>query len=459
MMFHKLFNPSSIAVIGASRDEKKIGNVVLKNLKAMGYGGKIFPINPKEDEILGFKVYRSILDIDNNVDIAVITLSSSQSIPAVKECVKKEVPFVIVIAGGFSETGEEGKRLENELLESIKNSNTRIIGPNTVGIYIPRANVSTALTLPERTSLPGDGHIGFISQSGALGLLTMDMISEYGLGVSGFINIGNRIDMSEIELIDYFMKDDKTRSIALYLETFKEGRKFYETVKEISRKKPIILLKGGRTDAGARAASLHTGAIASNDSIVEGMAKQAGIVRAYTELELFDYAKVLAYQKPLKGDRIAIVTTAGGVGVVTSDYITSQVNGVGLKLARLKDETKMNIKKNIVPFGSAENPVDLTADGSTDQYDTVLGLLNKDENVDGIIVYALYQTAKIDIDLIDVLEKYMKEKPMVAGIMGSKIGKKMLIEAEKRKIPAYPDIERTVKAMHALYIRGKYIGD
>ncbi|MGC9123276.1 MAG: acetate--CoA ligase family protein [Thermoplasmata archaeon] len=458
-MFQRLFNPSSIAVIGASKDEKKIGNVVLKNLKSMGYKGKVYPINPKEDTILDFKVYKSILDIDDKIDIAVITLSANQSIQAVKECVRKDVPFVIVIAGGFSETGEEGKKLEDELINAIRGTNTRIIGPNTVGIYIPRSNVSTALTLPERTSLPGDGNIGFISQSGALGLLTMDIISEYNLGVSGFINIGNRIDLSEIELMEYFLKDENTKSIALYLETFKDGRKFFEFAKEVSKIKPIVLLKGGRTEAGAKAASLHTGAIATNDSIVDGMAKQLGIVRAYTEIELFDYAKVLAYQKPLNGDRIAVVTTAGGVGVVTSDYLTSQVNGVGLKLAKLKEETKIKIKKSIVPFGSAENPIDLTADGSTEQYDHVLEYLNEDENVDGIIVYALYQTAKIDIDLIDVLEKYMKGKPMVVGIMGSKIGRRMLVEAEKRKIPAYPDIERTVKSMYALYLRGKYLGD
>ncbi|MEM2117310.1 MAG: CoA-binding protein [Thermoplasmata archaeon] len=457
LMYENLLNPKSIAIIGASIDEKKIGNVVLKNLIYYGYRGKIYPVNPKNDEILGLKVFNSIKDINDEIDLAVITLPAHLVPDTVKECAEKNVKYIIIIAGGFSETGKEGEELEKKILDNIKGSSTRVIGPNTVGVYLPRSNVSTALTLPDRTALPGEGNLAFISQSGALGLLTMDTISEYGIGVSAFINLGNRIDLSETELLNYFKDDENTKSIVLYIETFKNGRDFFKKAKEISSIKPIVVLKAGRTEAGIKAASLHTGALATNDNIVEGALKQAGVIRAYSETELIDYGRVLGYQKPLYGNRIAIVTTAGGLGVITADYVSSETNGVGLSIAKLSEETKKKLREVIVPFGSVENPVDLTAEGSTEQYDSVIEILNHDENVDGLIVYALFQTAKVDENLIDVLDKHMKGKPMVVGILGSKFGKKMLLEAEKRKIPAFPSMERTVKAIKVLYMRGEYL--
>jgi len=456
-MYEHLLHPESIAIIGASKDERKIGNVVLKNLLYYGYRGKIYPINPKNEVIFNMKTYSSIKEINDEIDLAVITLPAQLVPDSLEECVEKNVKYVIVIAGGFSETGKKGAELEKKILDIIKNSRTRVIGPNTVGVYLPRSNVSTALTLPDRTALPGEGNLAFISQSGALGLLTMDTISEYGVGVSAFINLGNRIDLSEIELLDYFEKDENTKSIVLYIENFKNGKEFFNIGKKINLKKPIVVLKAGRTAAGEKAASLHTGALATNDNVVDGAMKQAGIIRAYSETELIDYGRVLGYQKPLFGNRIAIITTAGGLGVITADYVSSDVNGVGLSLAKFSENTKKELRNVIVPFGSVENPVDLTADGSTEQYDKVLEILNNDENVDGIIVYALFQTAKVDESLIDVLERHMNGKPMVVGILGSLFGKKMLIEAEKRKIPAYPSMERTVKAMKVLYIRGKYL--
>lgn len=456
-MFDHLLYPRSIAVIGASTDEKKIGNVIVKNLIHYGYRGNIYPVNPKGEPIYGIRTYDSVESINDEIDIAVITLPAPMVPDSVEFCVRKNVKYVIVIAGGFSETGERGAELERMILEKIRGKDTRVIGPNTVGVYLPRSNVSTALTLPERTALPGDGRIAFISQSGALGLLTMDTIAEYGTGISAFINLGNRIDLSENELIKYFADDEKTGSIVLYIENFKDGREFYNVAKETVVKKPVVVLKSGRTMEGARAASLHTGALASNDSVTDGALRQAGIIRAYSETELMDYGKVLAYQKPLYGDRIAIVTTAGGLGVITADYLVSESNGVGMRLAVISDEGKRRIRESIVPFGSAENPVDLTAEGSTEQYSKVIDILNGEEGVDGLIVYALFQTAKVDESLIDILEEKMSGKPMVVGILGSRMGKKMILEAEKRGIPAFPSMERTVKAIKVLYIRGKYL--
>lgn len=457
-MINNLFNPGSIAVIGASRNPEKIGYAVLMNLKETGFRGNIYPINKSADEILGFKCYPSVSDVAGKIDLAVLALPAKYAPDQIRECVKIGVSYIIAIPGGFSETGEEGRKLEEEIKGILKQSDTRLIGPNTVGVYFPHSSVNTALTPPDRVMFPPKGDIAFISQSGALGLLTMDSISEYGVGISAFVNLGNRIDLNEIELLDYFHSDEKTRSIVMYIENVTEGRPFYEKIKEINRTKPVVVLKAGRTEASAKAASLHTGAMATNDAVFDGALRQAGVVRAYDETELLDYGRVLAYSRPLKGKNIAVVTTAGGVGVITTDYVSSKVNGIGLSMAVLSEETKRRIKEVIVPFGSAENPVDLTADGSVSDYGKVIGILMEDASVDGIIVYALPQTPKMDKSVVNVIEEFSrKEKPIIVGVIGSRMGKEILIGLESKKIPAFPSVQRTVKAVRALYDYSTYI--
>ena len=452
-MFERLLNPRSIAVVGASRNPEKIGNVVIRNLIKSGYKGKIYPVNPKCDEIFGHKCYPDVKSIPDEIDLAVIVLPAKFVLPVLKDCVDKGIRFVIPIAGGFGETGEEGKKAEEEMRKMIQGKITRIIGPNTVGIYIPRYGVNTALTAPEKTDFPPDGDIAFISQSGALGLLTMDEMSKFSVGFGAFINLGNRVDLNENELMEFFAEDENIKSIVMYIETFANAREFVEKAREISKKKPIIVLKAGRTSSGAKAAASHTGALASNDRIVDGALKQCGAIRAYDEEEMIDYARALAYQKPLFGDNIAIVTTAGGVGVVTADYVEE----FGLRVAQLSEETKRKIKEDILPFASANNPIDMTASASDDHYDSVLEVLNEDEGVDGIIVYALFQTPLVTEKVVDVIEKWAKKKPTVVGVIGGSKVEKYIKEFEKRKIPVYPSIIRCVKSMVALRKRGKYL--
>lgn len=451
-MIDDLFNPQSIAVIGASRDEEKIGNVILKNLIASGYPGKVYPVNPSTPEILGIKCYHSIMEIKAPLTLAIIVLPARMVPESVDNCIKSGVRFIIIISGGFSETGPAGNVLSDEIYSLISKSGTRLIGPNTVGLYLPYSKVNTTLTSYERVSFPPPGNIGFISQSGALGLLTMDAISEYGIGISAFVNLGNRLDLDEMDFLDFFESDTNTRSVAMYMESVRGGRAFYERIRKFNRKKPLVILKAGRTEQSARAASLHTGAMATNDSIFDGMLSQAGSVRAYDETELMDYAKVLAYSKQMHGNRIAILTTAGGVGVISTDYVSNTQYIKPLQMASLSDETKQEIRKVIVPYGSAQNPIDLTADGSVDDYDKVLQILDGDSGVDGVLVYALPQTPKMGMGIVDVVEKHMESgKPMVVGVLGYKIAKQLLVEFEKRKIPAFPSVSRSVKSLRALY--------
>ena len=451
-MFDDLFSPASIAIIGASMDENKIGNVILRNLVSSGFSGRVYPVNPSYSEIMDLKCYPSVKEIGDPTSIAVIVLPAHVVPQTVEDCISAGVKFLIIISGGFAETGLEGEKLSDRILSLIRNSGTRLIGPNTVGLYLPYSNINTTLTSYSRVSFPPPGNIGFISQSGALGLLTMDAISEYGIGISAFINLGNRLDVDETEFLDFFESDSRTGSVAIYMESVADGRSFYERIRRFNSRKPLVILKAGRTEQSAMAASLHTGAMASNDSIFNGMLSQAGSVRAYDETELIDYARVLAYSKQMTGNRIAVLTTAGGVGVISTDYISDSRSIKPLQMARLSENTKDQIRKVIVPYGSAQNPIDLTADGSVSDYDRVLEILMRDDDVDAVLVYALPQTPKMDIGVVDVVEKHIKAgKPIVVGVLGYKIAKQLLVEFERRKIPAYPSVHRSVKSLGALY--------
>ena len=456
-MFDKLINPGSIAVIGASHNPQKIGYVVLKNLATHGYRGDVYPINPKGGEILGYRVYEDIESIPN-VDLSVITLPAELTVKVFEEVAKKS-RFIIPIAGGFGETGPRGKEMERKILEIARKHGARIIGPNTVGIYVPSTGVNTALVVPERSRFPGDGDIAFITQSGALGLLTMDSVAMYKVGFSAFINLGNRVDVNENELLEYFGSDGKSKVVIMYIESFRDGREFMRIAREVTKKKPIVVLKAGRTKRGGKAASLHTGALGGSDAVADGAFKQCGVIRAYDEVELVDYARALAYGKPIQGDRIAVVTSAGGVGVVTTDYIESQARGIGMKMAELSDETKRRIKEEVVPFASVENPVDMTAQASDDDYDGVLEALNSDPNVDAILVYALFQTPLISEKLVDIITKWHRkgDKPIVVGTIGSEFAMNMLARFEENKVPAYPSIERAVKTLRVLRDRAEIL--
>ncbi len=455
-MFEYLRNPRTVAVVGASPDSKKIGNAVLDNLVKSGFSGHIYPVNPSYNEIMGLKCYPSLDHLERGLDLVVIALPARKAIEFLDQCVRNVARFVVIIAGGFSETGEEGRMLEEQIKVKIGGSQTRVIGPNTVGLLFPHSGLNTALTPSDRLYYPGKGNIGFVSQSGALGLLVMDSITEHGLGVSGFVNIGNRADVTEVELLSMFAEDPNTKSIVLYLESIADGEEFFSRAMERSTKKPVIILKTGRSTEAARAASLHTGAMATDDRVLDGILKQSGVIRAYDEVELMDYGKALAYQVPPRGDRIAVVTTAGGVGVVTTDLLTTSRDGIKMRMATFSESEKADLKAHVLPIASVNNPIDLTADGSTDAYESILKILTASDGVDGIIAYALPQTPKIDMDIVSALKQAAEKKPLVAGVIGYRLATKILMELERAKVPAFPSVRRTTDAMKALYRYGLY---
>lgn len=452
-----MLRPKSVAVIGASPDPSKIGNAVLENLLNQGFPGKILPVNPSYDEILGLKCFPGIDQVDTEIDLAVIALPAKLSVPVLAQCVKKGVKFVIIVAGGFSETGKEGAGLEARIRKLVSGSGTRVIGPNTVGVIFPHSGVNTALTPAAKIFFPGRGEIAFISQSGALGLLVMDSISEYGTGISGFVNIGNRIDVTEEDLIELFLEDSETKSMVMYLESISNGGRFYETLLKANRIKPVVLLKTGRSREASLAASFHTGAMATDDRVLEGILRQAGVTRAHNEVELLDLGRAFAYSRKPGGKRIAVLTTAGGVGVVTTDLLTSEDGGFPLKMARFSQKETDELRKHALSIASVANPIDLTADGSVASYREILKILAESENVDVIVAYALPQTPRIDQSIVEPLKWAADRKTTVVGVIGHRLAKDILKDLESAKVPAYPSIERTVGAVRGLCRYSEYM--
>ncbi|RMF94917.1 MAG: acetyl-CoA synthetase [Candidatus Schekmanbacteria bacterium] len=346
-----LFNPKSIALVGASGKEGKIGYFYLKNL--LEYKGKIFPVNPKEEEVLGTKCYKSVSEIDEEIDLAVLVIASKFVVDVIKECAEKKVKVAVVTSAGFSETGEEGKKLEEEMLSIARKAGMRIVGPNCFGIRNCNASLNATFSF-EASKEPGT--ISFLTQSGGGGEVIYIQGMDEGLKFSKFMVCGNKSDLDDYEVIDYFGNDPETNVICLFLESIKEGRKFYESAKKVSSKKPIVVCKVGRTEGAARAASSHTAAIAGNTVAFDTAFKQAGLIQTRNAQELIDVVKAVDWQPLPRGNKLGIITASGGLGVELTDLAEES----GLEVPELEPEIQERIKALIPPFASARNPVDMT---------------------------------------------------------------------------------------------------
>lgn len=453
-----LLRPRSVALIGASASPKKLSHIALKNLSKGRF--RLYPVNPNEGKILGLRCYPSVLAVPGDVDLAVISLPAAASVAPVRQCVEKGVGAVIVSASGFRESGPDGAKLERELTAAIRGSSTRLLGPNTMGVYVPSIGLDTLFIPREKSLRPGKGAIAVLSQSGAVSVSFLEKAAAAGIGISACIGLGNKIDLNENELLQHLSLDEATKSIALYLESFSDGRKFVEIVRMVSKVKPVVVLKSGRTNAGSAAARSHTGALASSsDTMVDGVMRQAGAVRAYDEEELIDLAKALAYVDHIDGDRICVVASAGGFGVIGADYVESREHGAGLTMARLSQETHDSIRKVVPSYSSVSNPVDLSAIVTDEMYEVVLTGLQADPGVDGIMMSLELQPPNITKKLVDVAERRSRSKGarIVICAFGGPHTPNLLRELEKRTVPAYPTIWRATRALAALSERGRYL--
>jgi acetyl coenzyme A synthetase (ADP forming)-like protein len=376
----RLFEPRSIAVIGASRERGKIGAEILHNILSDGFRGLVFPINPSASEIEGVRCYARLSDVPGTVDLAVVSVPAAAVPAAIDDCVVKGVRGVVVITAGFGETGEEGRLREAALLEKVRDAGIRMVGPNCMGLV--NTNPAVRLNATFAPTYPPAGRVALSSQSGALGLALLDYAARLNLGISTFVSVGNQADVSSNDLVQYWAEDSRTDVILLYLESFGSPGDFARIARRVARRKPIVAVKAGRSRAGARAASSHTGALAESDAVVDALFRQAGVIRTGTLEELFDAAALLAHQPIPRGRRVAIVTNAGGPGILAADACEAQ----GLELPPLGAETAAALRAFLPPAASVANPVDMLAAAPPDHYARAMRLVLSDASVESVLV-------------------------------------------------------------------------
>lgn len=441
-----LFKPKSVAVIGASRTPGKIGYAILESIKK-SFLGKIYPINPEASEILGLASFPSISAVPEPIDLAVIAIKAEKVKDIILECKKKKIKAAIIISSGFSEIGN--KEAELELKKAGKD--IRLLGPNCVGVLSPK-DIDTLFMPHDRLKRPEQGGIGFISQSGAFGTALIDLAASEGVGISKFVSVGNQIDITETEMIDFLGKDPSTRAIAVYLESITDGKAFVNVAKKVSKIKPIVAIKAGKTKAGTEAVASHTGSLAGESQVYSAAFEQAGIIEAKNTEEVFDFSKALANQPALKDNKIAIVTDGGGFGILAADT----AENCGLELVQLDAKSLAGLKQFLPPYASVKNPIDLTGDSTSERYQKALEIVFKDKNVSGVVVIALLQIATLDEKITDILRDCkMYGKPFVVCATGGEYTQERARKLESFGIPVYPTPERAVKAMCALRDYGK----
>ncbi|MHA1608614.1 MAG: acetate--CoA ligase family protein [Candidatus Njordarchaeales archaeon] len=451
------FNPRSIAVIGASATPGKIGYAVLKNLlEFQEAGGRVYPINPARDEILGLKCYKSILDVPGTVDMAVIVVRSQMVPQIIEQCGEKDVKNIVIISGGFKELGGEFRDLELEALKTARRYGIRIIGPNCIGVFDPRTKVDTFFQPKERMLRPKPGNVAFLTQSGTYGIILLEWATMDELGISKFVSYGNKMDVDEADLLMYLKDEPHTDVVGIYLEGLGDGRKFFRAAKEFTRRKPLVVLRGGWTEAARKAALSHTGFLGGKGRVYEAAFKQAGIIRAWTLEELYDMVKALARYGYARGPRVAMVSNGAGPMVQAVDAVSTQ----GLELAKLEDETKDELRRSLSPFTVVENPVDLTGSATPEDYRIAIESLLNDPNVDMLFVFFVFQNAPMNEGIIKVMSEANKKareqgKVILAGAAGGPYTISINKELEKEGIPTYPIPERLVAAAKALYLWGK----
>jgi acetyltransferase len=413
MKLQALFRPKSVAIIGASRTPGKVGHIVTKNMIESGFEGGIHPINPRAEEILGLKCYASILDVPESVDLAVIAIPAKYVLQAAEECGRKGVKGLIVISAGFKEVGHEGAILEKELVEIGSKYDMRIQGPNCLGLI----DTGTPVNLSFAAGMPKKGKIGFISQSGALGTAVLDWVLQEEIGFHSFVSLGNKADLDEVDFIEAMGEEDQVSVILLYLESIEKGRRFLEVASRVVEEKPVVILKGGTSAAGARAAGSHTGALVGSFLAYKTAFDKAGVILAENIEELFNFGLAFTEQPIPKSEGIAIVTNAGGPGILATDLSEK----LGLRLAALSSETHNQLREKLPPAAAIGNPVDVLGDAKADRYRYATEMVLKDGPVNAVVVILTPQAMTESVATAQAIVEISEQnsgKPLVAVFMG-----------------------------------------
>ena len=450
-----MMNPKSVAVIGASRDPNKVGHIILQNYIDNGFSGELYPVNKNAapgEKIIGLNAYRSVLEIKKSIDLAVIAVPAPVVPSVLEECGKAKVKTAVVISGGFAEVGNV--ELQDKIVEIAKKYNIAMLGPNCLGIMDPLSKVDTLFLPTYKLSRPRVGGVSFVTQSGAVGSTILDLIAKEGFGLSKFISYGNAAYVDEVDLLEYLLHDKQTEVIVMYIEGVKRGKELIEIAKRVTKVKPVIVIKAGVTDEGAKAAHSHTASLAGNNEAYDALFKQFGFIKAKDLSELLNFAKIFSSENLPKGDRVAIVTNGGGTGVLATDAIYLN----GLRLAEFSEETKRELRKVMPDIVNIRNPLDLAGDADEKRYSDALSIISKDPNIDMFIVIALFQTPGADSSVAEKLIYFKKniEKPMIVVTTGSDFTQTHKIMMESSGLPVYDSPMAAASALAELYKYWKY---
>jgi len=450
MSLESFFSPKSVAIVGASRQPGKVGYEILVNMKQAGYEGKLWPVNPNAQDIEGIACFKSLEAIGEKPELVIVIVPARFVPDVMKECAKVGAKSVIIITAGFKEVGEEGRKLEQEVLKIARAAGIRIIGPNCLGVITPAHKVNASFG----GDLPAVGSIGYLSQSGALLAAILDMANANGIGFSKLASIGNKADVNELHLIEAFGMDKDTRVIAGYLENITEGNKFVREAEVISHRKPILLMKSGGTAAGAAAASSHTGSLAGAEEAYESAFARSGIIRCDSIKSQFDYAQAFATQPLPNGPSVAVITNAGGPGIMAADAIEQE----GLTFARLADATMEKLAAGLPAAANVHNPVDILGDALADRYEFAMDLVMGDPNVDTVLVLLTPQAmteARATAEAIVKIAKAKGGKPVLACFLGATKVNDGVRVLRAGDIPQYDSPESAVKTIKVMvdYVR------
>lgn len=440
-----LFEPRAIAVIGASHKEGKIGYQIVNNIVQGGYTGKIYPVNPKGGEVLGLKMYKSITDIQGDVDVAVIVIPAKFVFDSVKLCAEKRVKHLVIITSGFSEIGNTAE--EKKIVKFARENGMRVLGPNIFGIYSSNASLNA-------TFGPSDirkGNVAIITQSGAIGIAMIGKTKVESIGLSAIVSVGNKSDIDEADLLEYLTEHNDTKIILMYIEGVSNGEKLVKMLKEATRKKPVVVIKSGRSRRGAMAAASHTGSLAGADEVFDDIVRQCGVIRAESINEALDWCSFFEDAIIPKGKRTVIITNGGGIGVLAADACEKY----GVDLYDDQKKLKETFSDVMPAFGSAKNPVDITGEASAEDYNKALMAGLKDPDIDSVICLgcetAVFNAADFAKTMRNSFEAYKGKKPVVFSVFGGQEIEDSVISLRKEGVPVFPDVYEAVSCLGSLY--------
>lgn len=440
---HSLFSPKSFAVVGVSAQPNKLGSVIFRNIVDAGFSGPVFPVNPKYEKVFGVECYESVAKIKENVDVAVISVPAEFVLDVVDDCVKKKVKYLVIISAGFKEIGEKGAVLEAKIRNIAKQAGIQVLGPNCLGYSVSESKVNATFAALQ----PRPGEIAFLSQSGAINSALLDLAEERKLGFSHFVSMGNKMDLNEMDFLEEWLQDPKVKVIGMYIEQFVDGKDFVDLIKKYPNK-PVVVLHPGETEASQKAMASHTGSLAGSSAIIRAALAQAGVIQVDSFEKLFNAMWLLSSSRIPKSNRVAVVTNAGGPGVMLTDMLVT----AGLEISQLDQVTKDALEKVLPEAASVENPIDLIGDALADRYQSALSILENDPNTDTVMVVVtpqlvtqIEETAKFIIDHIKVSNKLI-----LPLFMGGEYMESAIERFDLAAVPAFMYPEQAVNALAAV---------